>query len=126
MELLEKSERLKPSQTDLALIEKYYFLFCKANKVNPVDFTGSIREGGKVETRKVFVSAMLRIYNPQVYMQSESPVLSVGFIKQISGVLKLNTGYMSRMVREVILMEKVYDDYLEQVNKLITQLEDRA
>ncbi len=77
--------------------------------------------------KRLFISVMLRIYSPGVYEQPPKDlVMRQGLVVAVSKTVSLNQGYLSRCIRSVIVHEKVYEDYREQVLDIVERLTGKA
>lgn len=115
--------RQDPFETDHAKIRTYYLLFCKAQKIEPNDFVGRLHKSTKVQQRRLFISVLLHLYYPDVFLQpGDTIIVKHGFIQKIADVLSLSRQSVSFMVKEQVQWEKRYDDYRESVDHTITQL----
>lgn len=101
--------------TNLDNIKLYFHRFCQIMNIN---------ETNRVIERKLFTSAMMRIYCPGVYKQHKGClVYPIGLGKEIRtqiGDLKNKNGY--KLLRQAIMDEQFYDDYRNQVNAIVKQL----
>ena len=109
-----------PPLTDLSRIPELYTVFCELINVDPPTFRGPLFSTNKVDIRRLFVSVILHLYNPQVYSHPSNNIIIPhnGFIKTLSEFFHVNRGYMSRFIRETIVMEKVYEEYRQKVEQI--------
>jgi hypothetical protein len=78
---------------------------------------------GKILLRQLFTSAMLHIYNPGVYLQPKNDLVMLhGFVRTLATTIRMNEGETSRLIRQVILNEKVYEDYKDQVTMIVSHI----
>jgi hypothetical protein len=118
-----------PAETDLSKIPEYFRRFCEVKDIDPKDYTGSLYKSKKVYERRIFVAAMVHLYNPEAYLRP------IDFIRQHRGLTRAlceafcikagswsTSGNVSNMIREVIIWEKNYDDFAEAVSNIITQI----
>lgn len=100
---------------DMRNVSRYYHRFCEYLRI--IDIT-------TVEQRKLFSSAMMRIYCPGVYKQhSGSLVYPLGLGKEIrrfTGDLKNCNGY--RLMRQAIMDEHLYDEYRQKVDIVMSAI----
>jgi len=114
---------VSPPETSLSKIETFFLSYCHLNNLEPTEHRGNLYKRNKLDQRRIFLSIMLHLYSPQVFQQPpDSIILAKGFLTEISRVLDSNTAQMSRMVREVITMERVYSDYAEKVKEITSRL----
>lgn len=76
------------------------------------------------DLRRLFASAMLRIFFPGVYNQQHSKIDlgRKGFIKNLAPAIGLKESRTSKLVRQVLYEEKIYDDYRAEVARLVGYL----
>jgi len=122
-------EVVKPLETDHAKIFLYFIQFCRLKQKEPTQFFGYLREKILIDARMEFVAALLHIYSPIVFVATKefmflyrSSMAEMGLIKSISNVLNVRQGSVSKMVRKIIVREKAYEDFRENVNDLFKQL----
>lgn len=114
-----------PSSMEYENIEQYFLQFCKLKGLRPEDYRGAIFRRNKSETRKLFISAIMRLFIPLAYSHpAELLRLPNGFLKALSHVLKRDQPYVSNWIREVITLEKVYEAYREEVEQLVIQMRE--
>lgn len=112
-----------PKESDFSKIKDLFSRFCKIQNIEPEEHLGPVYKSDKVSMRRLFVATMVHLYNPQVYFQPlDSIVLSNGFVTAITRVLSQNKGNTSKMIREVIIWEKQYEDFATSVSQTITKL----
>lgn len=109
----------KPQEEDFTKIPALFERFCL---IKGYDHNTAPR-ASKVETRRLFIAAVLHLYNPHVYNQPANQIiLKYGFVRNISQVLHQKESNVSTMIREVILWEKQYEDFSNNVNSIIEKL----
>ena len=128
-ELMQEVTEDEPQETDLSKIESYFQSFCEQMNIDPHEYKGGVKKRSKTHIRRLFVSVMIHIYQPQSFRQPTNQIIiTYGFNRTISQVLGLNEAYMCRVVRDAIGVEKIYQDYREQVDEirrtLTTQIQD--
>ena len=105
-----------PLDSDLYNIPKYYRTFCAAHNINPGEHSGAVYTREKVDLRKVFVCCILHIYSPQVFVQpTEFIVVRHGLVRSLSSSINQEQGNVSKMIREVITLQDVYQEFKERV-----------
>jgi hypothetical protein len=78
----------------------YYFLsFCRINSLDPFEIIGALHKQDKVDTRRLFIGAMVRIYRPQILFTPICPENGIG--QYLCILLKLDNGNMSKTIDEV-------------------------
>lgn len=113
----------QPLDTDISRIQHYFSSYCAFQNIDPLEYTGRLYKSKKVEVRRLFIGAMLHIYNPQVYVQPiDQLILFHGFVRRLAGVLCQNEGNVSKMIREVITWEKNYQDFSGSVEQIVNEL----
>ena len=104
---------IRAPEGNLANIRKYFQTFCEIE---------GISSDISVYQRKVFIGTMIRLYNPQVYdMPSECISVNFGFVKKLGECLGMDGSNVSKMIRQVVFEEKMYEDFAEQIKKVIEQ-----
>lgn len=110
------------AESDYSKMRSYLQQFCQLKKSDPRDASQVA-----INYRREFLCAMLHIYNPHVFNQpTDGIVLRIGFVRQVSKVIIQNEGNTSRMIREVITLEKVYDDFRDQVHTTLLFLKEKG
>ncbi len=112
----------KPIDIDLGKMDHYLSAFCSKHKITPSSITEVKHKSRAVELRRLFVASMLKVYHPGAFQCIE--VLAIqrsGLVYKLSEVLHSNEGNMSKMIREVIMMVKVYDEFRDQVDSFVQQ-----
>jgi hypothetical protein len=111
-ELLENTH--VPKQTDVSLIDQYF-----SNTPHLETKKDQLHQN------KVFLCAMLHLYQPAVFSLPRDLVgINKGLLKTISRVVNCSAGRTSQIVREVISLYKIYDDFKEQVDAKVKEVED--
>lgn len=110
-------------EKDFSRVPDYYQAFCVIAGVDPYEYKGALNCTARVDTRRLFISAMLHLYSPEVYNHPSDCInIRRGFVKAVSEVLDVDADYMSRFIRQTISMEKHYEWYQEKVNQTRAQL----
>ncbi len=89
-------------------------------------YSGALYKSSKVDVRRLFVAAMVHLYQPQIYHQPEISLGKNGFVMTLAGVLKQHEANVSAMIREVISWEREYDDFKEKVTNVVAKLKEAA
>lgn len=102
-----------PKETDFKKISDYFSEFRRLNNITSLN----------VSDRRIFIAVTLHIYNPEVYFQPSNKILlKHGFVRCLSNVLGQKEPNVSKMIREVILWERSYEDFAQEVSKMIEKL----
>jgi hypothetical protein len=99
---------IEPPQTNFSLIAIYHTRFINLN----------LEKSYRTSNRKLFVAAMFHLYQPEVFTNKNyyiKPGLSKAIGKEV-GMLNSN---VSHLLREIIVMERAYDDFKEKVLKIL-------
>jgi hypothetical protein len=102
---------LRPPQTNFNKIEGYYTKF---TNINPS--SSSLKE--LVESRRIFIAVMFHLYQPEVFT-NKSVYIKPGLGKAISKEVGVQDYNLSKMLREIIVMERAYDDFKDKVLKIL-------
>jgi hypothetical protein len=109
--------------TNLDNIPIYFHRFCDINQLTPSDYTGRLVSQDKLRMRRLFVGAMLHIYNEHIFHQPHtSPLMRNGFVKKLSECQNIKKAWMSRLIRQVIFDEKVYEAFRIDIQNIVSQL----
>ncbi len=112
-------------ENDFSKIPELYHNFCEIKNIDPLLYSGPLHKSEKVEIRKEFIAIILHIYDPQLYNQPiECLDIRPGLVRHLSDVTTQDKSRVSRMIREVVTMVKVYDDFNERVEELLTKMKD--
>ncbi len=124
-----KLDEAKPLEIDHEKIFLYFINFCKIKKREPFEYIGYTRDRNRVAERLEFVAVILHLYNPSLFVASKEFLLLKGYgiagnglTRSLSRVLSVYDSNACRMVRQVIFMEKTYEDFKEKVNELFNKL----
>lgn len=113
----------KAQLTDYDKVPALYLLFCKIINVNPEEYRGQLHRTAKLDIRRLFISTMLHLYVPEIFNHPlDGPIVPWGFSKKICDVLHVGKGQMSRIIREVILAERAYEEYKTKVDDVLTKM----
>jgi hypothetical protein len=102
-ELLEEfyTVKAKAKDEDYHNLNFYYLHFCRINQEDPLSYLGEVNRRDKVQERKVFIAAMLRIYKPQSF--SHDINIAPGLNENLCMILRYDKGAMSRIIDEVVV-----------------------
>jgi len=99
--------RPKPKYNDLLLVPHFLHQFCKIINIEPDKVHGSLFKTSMVDKRNLFVSAMIRLYNPELYRHpSDRIIIRRGFNKTLADALGIDQGRISKAIRDSIIQEK--------------------
>jgi hypothetical protein len=110
----------QPLESDLDKIEKYFVTYCRLRRIPIKRFHDQEYKLRRPDERRLFLSVMLRMYNPQVYHGKMQ--LSRGFVSVISKILKYQASNVSMLIRDVIDRERIFKDYRNKVGMLILKM----
>lgn len=100
-----------PMCNDLSKIPHYLIIFCQAISIDPSSIRGPVYKSSIAEIKKMFVSAMVTLYNEPHC-----------FSKEISLVLDQDPSITSRMIREVKFRYKKDEDFINKVNIILNTI----
>lgn len=101
-----------PSSSDIEKIPYYFNLFCITVEKQPQEITGPVYKSSITEIKKIFMAAMLKIYNRQRL-----------FNKTISTVLDQDRGATSRMISEVEFRYQKDESFSNQVDIIFNKIQ---
>jgi hypothetical protein len=116
--------KIEPTETDYSKIPGYFINYCKVLDIRPQEFIGPVHKSSLVNVRRTFVAVILHIYAPQLFQQPADDLIldRVGLSKSLSNLLQVKKNKISEYIREVVLWEKSYEDFAENVNSIIEKL----
>jgi hypothetical protein len=100
-------------ETDLTRIFSYYARFTSLDLPDP----------NPVSRRRVFIAVMLRMYHPSCLHTGIIKVKN-GFVKNIGACFGCVGQAITRNIREVIIMNKAYDEFQATVNDVFEKLKN--
>jgi hypothetical protein len=113
----------KPIERDHTLIPVFFNAFCLHNGVEPRVYQGPIYKGSKSDCRKSYIAAMVRIFCPHLYSSASGSIrLDYGFIQALATTLNLTKPSITKVVREVVVQEKLYPEFQIAVDELTNKL----
>jgi hypothetical protein len=116
-------QKAEPKECDLSKIVNYFDVFCLIHELTPQEYKGRILSANKNYYRKLFISTMVRIYQPGLYDMPKCFILAkTGLSKALYEVLDMDKAEISRIIKENIMWEKTDDDYRLRVNKIVDHL----
>jgi hypothetical protein len=105
-----------PKESDFSKVKEYYKKFLGIHP--PPDSEDSRK---KAYQRALFTAAMLHIYQPAIFF-SKKIHLKPGLGKAIREEFGTSKPHMSMLIRQVVVRERVYGDFKEKVNHVLTAL----
>lgn len=112
-------------EKDPTRISLFLSRFCDIYGQNRESFVGSLRKPNKVEVRRIFIGAMVHLFNPMVFNQSPDNLLfSFRFTRTLAETLHLDEGNISKSIREVITRKKVYTDFACHIEYTVERLKE--
>jgi len=122
-QMLETFCHLNGHDSDFSNIKHYYHEFCQHVKVLPEEHKGPVWKRNKMEVRRLFISVMIRIYCPNLHRQHSSGlVYPYGFSRKISQTLNVGEDSISKLIRQVVADEKVYEDFRLKVDDIVDNI----
>lgn len=119
-----------PIETDLSheTLAGYFIAFCHIQDIkNPEQYQGAIHKTSMVDVRRTFIGVVLHLYCPQVYNQPiEHLNIQRGMVKNLSFLFKMEPINVSRMIREVVTMDRVYEGFKEKVTSIVESFNPKA
>lgn len=110
-------------ETDLDKIPDFFKRFCEYLHLNPDEYTGKLKDPAKQNVRRLFIGAMLHLYNRHAFHQPHTnPVMRSGFVSRLSDCQGVDISRISHVIRQVMLEEKVYDDFRTKLESIVTHL----
>jgi hypothetical protein len=110
-------------QIDQKRIREFFLHFCSINNIDPDAHRGKLSKTNKVDLRRLFISAMLHVYCPQIYGQSIKKLkMPKGMVNSLSRELQVDPPLVSIIIRETIMHEKIYDEYRDRALRITEQL----
>lgn len=123
------SAKAKAVDTNPHNLFDYFFLFCKIQGYTSIEemenLRGPIHKKEKVDLRRLFIGALVRIYRPQILF---SPIcLENGLGENLCRILKMDNGNMTKAIDEcrAWYCSKTNPDFRNQVEETVQELKDR-
>jgi hypothetical protein len=108
--------------SDYKYISLFFDEFCRIKNINPELIKGPQFKTRLVDQRRLFVSAMIRLYNPQLYGQGDSIMIKYGFNAYLGKFLKMKKQTMHTTVKDCVNQENIYDSIRSEVSDLVAKL----
>jgi len=113
----------QPTDSDYTRIGCYYQKFCGIMGIHEDHCRGALFKHSRSELRRLFISCMLRLYNPAVYRQPDSCLINPqGLVKQLAEVLCVAAPRVSEAIRQAVAEERIYERYREKVDKIVERI----
>lgn len=113
----------KPWEKDHTRIGQFFQEYCNLHNIAPDDYRGAILTRFKTALRRQFVASMVRMYLPQLYAASATSVrIDYGFTQSLATTLILKRQNLTKMIREVVVQEKVYPEFRAAVDEITEKL----
>jgi hypothetical protein len=78
-------------------------------------------------SKKLFISIILRLYNPQLYNQPRANLLiRPGLVIAISRAIAMDKGRVSKYIRTALVHETAYEEYKAMVDDALQKLHPNA
>ncbi len=118
-----QSQFRKPTFQEYTQIECQFAAFCRIIGEDSAQVKGAQYKRAKVDQQRLFVGAIIALYAPHLFQPSERNVLvPKGLGKAISSAIDQDNGNVSRMIQQVITMEKVYKEFRGRLESVVTEL----
>lgn len=115
--------KVVPSETDYSRMPLLWDRFCFAQGIKSGDYVGTQRSSSKVDIRRLFIAAMLHLYQPHAYHHpKDSILLKKGFQRRLAETLNLDEGWVNRLIRQVIARERVYEEFSMNVQLTVKMI----
>ena len=117
-------KQLPPLENRNALLPNYFARFCQIISLQPQEYqTLGKWNRRKVEIRRLFAATMLHLYSPQSFdLPRESITFTYGFTTAFSNVMQIRRPEGLKLFREVVANERVYEDFRNQVQDILIQI----
>lgn len=113
--LLSELETEEPYDTDFDRIPKYFQVYSQMISLSVEQLRSPDWSRDRSFHLKIFVASMLRIYRPLIITWRGS-TLKPGFNLKLSKVLNQYQPNISKLVHEVVVLEKAYEDFRNEVD----------
>lgn len=118
-EITEKYIWPEPICSDYSLIAGFFDEFCRLKDILPDQIKGAQFKHSLAGQRRLFVSAMIRIYHPQLYNQGSKMIIKYGFNAYMSKFLKIARPTMHTTLRDCVNQENIYVEIREEVSRIV-------
>ena len=99
-------------ETDLSKLSGYFSIFCILKNLNPNQIQGALFKSSLIENRRLFLGAILSIYNPHTRALSIS----------LANLLKMDKSLLRRQIDETNVRYRAYHDFRSEVDLIVTKM----
>ena len=118
-----QSNQKTPAETDLSKIEPFFLQFCKEESILPSEHRGAQYKRIRIDKQRLFIAVIIQIYAPNLFdPKNRNQRVPNGLRKSIAISLHKDQDNTSRLIQEIIMMERVYDEFRGRAEKLVTVL----
>jgi hypothetical protein len=116
-----ENKKLAPIETDIDKLPVFLGRFCILRSIHSLDdHSRGIRKTRNLNEQRYFMATMLHLYSPELFNgYKEKLYPGNGFVNAVSRLMKLDPSQGSHMIREVVTLERVYEDFRERVEELV-------
>jgi hypothetical protein len=116
--------QMQPVEIDSDRIPVLYERFCFTERLQDHQCRGPLYKSAKVEKRRLFIAAMLHLFQPQIYHQPKDDFLlkGNGFIRKLASTIRVDHGNLSRWIQEIVSHELYYPEFRENVQLIVNRL----
>lgn len=119
-QLLDQVTFPPPVETDQSKIDHYFSLFCQFRGIDYARFALQLKNSEKVYNQRIFLAAMLHLYMPHLFaIHPDDILMPYGLTVSIATAIGQKKSNVSTWCRQVRLMEKVYDEFREDVRAAV-------
>lgn len=109
--------------TDTSLVNYYFDAFCDYTNQDSGRIRNTKNNYSVTETKRIFVGFVIKIYHPNLFkIRTGFFQPQIGLIKNLSSTLNMDEGNISRLIRQVIVRIRVYNDFAEYIEKIYNDL----
>ena len=77
----------------------------------------------KWNSKQLFISCIIRLYNPQLYNQPTSSLLVRSkLVIQLTRIMGIDRGNVSRYIRTGVVQETAYEEYKQMVDEVVKKI----
>jgi len=108
---------------DTSLISWYFDAFCESISQSREDIVNIKNNYSFHERKREFVGLVIKIYHPAVFSSNADFFQPQrGMITNLSSTLNVNKGNVSRMLSEVLVRLRAYDDFKLSIENLYNKI----
>jgi hypothetical protein len=112
-----------PQETDYNNIPRLYERFCFIERLCNEEYKGPLYKAEKVDRRRVFIGAMLHLFQPHAYHHpNDSILLKKGFQRKLAKAIGIDETWLHRLIKEVIFRETELEEFRGQVAMAVKKL----